>query len=144
MDASHRRVTDAERPPLAIDRPDVVDEVRAAFTAYEAALVAHDVDALGAAFWDDERVIRYGVADAQRGPDAVAAWRQASGPVAPQRVLYDTQVTAFGDDVAIVWTHFTDALGGVGRQSQVWARVDGEWRVVAAHVSRVDRESASG
>ena len=46
-----------------IDRPDVVAEVRAAFLAYEAALVAHDLDALDTAFWDDPRVIRYGVAE---------------------------------------------------------------------------------
>lgn len=127
--------------PLEIDRPDVVEEVRAAFVAYEAALVAHDLDTLDTAFWDDPRVIRYGVADAQRGPREVAEWRRNTGSVAPERALYDTQITAFGDDLAIVWTHFTDALDGIGRQSQVWARVDGAWRVVAAHVSRVDREA---
>lgn len=126
---------------LAIDRPDVVEEVRGAFVAYEAALTAHDLVALDAAFWDDPRVIRYGVADAQRGPHEVAEWRRNTGPVAPERVLRDTQITAFGNDLAIVWTHFTDALDGIGRQSQVWARVDGAWRVVAAHVSRVDRET---
>ena len=134
---------DADRTALEIDRPDVVAEVRAAFVAYEDALVAHDLDRLDTAFWADPRVIRYGVADAQRGPADVAEWRRDTGPVARDRVLHDTQITAFGNDVAIVWTHFTDALGGTGRQSQVWARVDGEWRVVAAHVSRVDTESTS-
>ena len=130
--------------PLAIDRPDVVEEVRAAFFSYEDALVAHDLPVLDDAFWDDARVVRYGVADAQRGREAVAAWRRSTGPVAAERTLRDTQVTALGDDVAIVWTHFTDAVGGIGRQSQVWARVDGAWRIVAAHVSRVDTETASG
>jgi hypothetical protein len=120
-----------------IDRPDVVAEVRAAFTAYEAALGAHDLGTLDAAFWDDPRVIRYGIADAQRGPDEVARWRRASGPVPADRSLRDTQITTFGDDVAIVWTHFDDATGEVGRQSQVWARIDGAWHVVAAHVSRL-------
>jgi hypothetical protein len=124
-----------------IDHPDVIAEVRAAFDAYESALVAHDLDTLDTAFWDDPRVIRYGIADAQRGPAAVAEWRRNTGPVARDRVLRDTQITAFGDDLAIVWTHFTDALDGIGRQSQVWARVDGAWRVVAAHVSRVARET---
>ena len=132
------------REPLAIDRPDVVEEVRAAFLSYEDALVAHDLAVLDDAFWHDARVVRYGVADAQRGPEAVAAWRRNTGPVAAERMLRDTQVTALGDDVAIVWTHFTDAVGGIGRQSQVWARVDGAWRIVAAHVSRVDTETASG
>jgi len=137
-------VHDADHTPLEIDRPDVVDEVRAAFVAYEDALVAHDLEVLDTAFWDDPRVIRYGIADAQRGAAEVAEWRRNTGPVARDRVLHDTQITAFGDDVALAWTHFTDALGGVGRQSQVWARVDGAWRIVAAHVSRVDTETASG
>jgi hypothetical protein len=134
-------VTDA-RDPFEIDRPDVVEEVTAAFGAYEQALVNHELAVLDDAFWDDPRVIRYGIADAQRGHDAVAHWRRKTGPVARDRVVRDTQVTAFGDDLAIVWTHFTDAIGGVGRQSQVWMRVDGAWRIVAAHVSRVDEEDA--
>ncbi len=132
------------REPLAVDRADVIAEVRAAFVAYEAALVAHDLAVLDDAFWDDPRVTRFGIADAQQGSDAIAAWRRGSGPVPGERVLHDTQITAFGDDLAIVWTHFTDLAGGIGRQSQVWARVDGEWRIVAAHVSRVDAESPSG
>lgn len=136
-------MTDAHRPALDIDRASTVDEVRAAFEAYEHALVAHDLEALDDAFWDDPRVIRYGIADAQRGPEEVAKWRRIAGPIARGRVLEDTQITAFGDDVAIAWTRFTDALPGVGRQSQVWARVDGRWRVVAAHVSRVDGDSSS-
>lgn len=131
------------REPLDTDRPDVVAEVRAVFDAYEAALVNHDLPVLDNAFWDDARVIRYGIADAQRGPTAVAQWRRRTGPVPAGRTLRDTQVTAFGDDLAIVWTHFTDELGGIGRQSQVWARIHGAWRIVAAHVSRVDEETAS-
>ena len=128
---------------MEIDRPDVLGAVRAAFADYEAALVAHDLPTLDRAFWDDPRVVRYGVADDQQGPDAIAQWRRDSGPVAAGRTLRDTHVTTFGESVAIVWTQFTDDAGGTGRQSQVWARVDDGWRVVAAHVSRVDRGSAS-
>ena len=129
--------------PVEIDRPDVLDAVGRAFADYEAALVAHDLRALDGAFWDDPRVVRYGVADDQEGAAAVAAWRRESGPVTAGRVLHDTRVTTFGDSLAIVWTHFSDDAGGVGRQSQVWVRLEGRWRVVAAHVSRVERESAS-
>ena len=121
-----------------IDHPDVVAEVRAAFEAYEAALLTHDVSALDAAFWADPRVVRFGIADDQVGAEAIAAWRRATGPVTAGRVLHDTSITAFGSDVALVATKFTDDGPGVGRQSQVWVRVDESWRIVGAHVSRVD------
>jgi ketosteroid isomerase-like protein len=121
-----------------LDRADVVAEVRAAFEAYEAALVAHDLAALDAAFWADPRVVRFGIADDQVGADAIAAWRRAAGPVTPGRALHDTKVTAFGTDLAIVTTKFTDDARGVGRQSQVWMRIERRWRIVGAHVSRVD------
>ena len=121
-----------------VDRPAVVAEVRAAFEAYEAALVAHDLPALDAAFWADPRVVRFGIRDDQVGVDAIAAWRRASGPVTSGRVLHDTTITTFGSDVAIVATKFTDDVPGFGRQSQVWMRVGGTWCIVGAHVSRVD------
>jgi ketosteroid isomerase-like protein len=122
----------------SIDRADVVAEVRAAFEAYEAALVAHDLPALDAAFWADRRVVRFGIADDQVGAEAIAAWRRAAGPVTAGRVLHDTRITTFGSDTAIVTTKFTDDAPGVGRQSQVWMRVEGSWCIVGAHVSRVD------
>jgi ketosteroid isomerase-like protein len=122
----------------SIDRADTVAEVRAAFEAYEAALIAHDLPALDDAFWADPRVVRFGIADDQVGADEIAAWRRVSGPVTSGRVLHDTRITTFGPDTAIVTTKFTDDAPGVGRQSQVWMRVDGSWCIVGAHVSRVD------
>ncbi len=121
-----------------MDRSDVIADVLAAFEAYETALVTHDLAALDDAFWNDPRVVRFGIRDDQVGAEAIAAWRRAAGPVTAGRVLHDTTVTSFGPDVAIVATKFTDDGPGVGRQSQVWVRVDGSWRVVSAHVSRVD------
>ena len=125
-------------PARDVDRPEIVAEVRDAFEEYERALVAHDLAELDAAFWEDDRVVRFGIADDQRGAQAVAAWRRVSGPVAAGRVLHDTAITTFGSDVAIVTTKFTDDASGIGRQSQVWMRVDGSWCIVSAHVSRVD------
>ena len=124
-------------PELDVDRPEVVAEVRAAFDAYEAALVTHDLSALDDAFWADVKVVRFGIADEQQGSDEIAAWRRAAGPVTAGRVLRDTTITTFGSDVAIVTTKFTDDAPGLGRQSQMWMRVDGSWRIVGAHVSRV-------
>ena len=48
---------------MDLDLPDVVAEVRAAFDAYERALVANDVEALNALFRDDPRTIRFGGAE---------------------------------------------------------------------------------
>jgi hypothetical protein len=120
-----------------IDRPDVVAEVTAAFTDYEKALVTGDVGALGAWFWDSERVTRFGIADRQAGAAALHAWRAAQPPLPPGRRLYDTRVTAFGGDLATVTTMF-DYPGGErrpGRQSQTWVRFPTGWRIVHAHVS---------
>jgi ketosteroid isomerase-like protein len=120
-----------------IDRPDVVAEVLAAFTDYEKALVANDVEALGAFFWSDPRVTRYGVADRQTGAEALHAWRSAQPPLPPGRRLFETNVTTFGEDMATVTTLF-DYPGQEhrpGRQSQTWARLPEGWRVVHAHVS---------
>ena len=125
-------------PGPEVDSAEVVAEVRAAFEAYEAALVAHDLPALDTAFWADPRVVRFGIADDQVGAEAIAAWRRAAGPVVAGRTLRDTTITTFGSDVAIVTTKFTDDAGGLGRQSQTWMRVDGSWCIVGAHVSRVD------
>ena len=131
-------------PELDVNRAEVVTEVRAAFDAYERALVTHDLSALDNAFWDDGRVVRFGIADEQQGAEAIAAWRRTAGPVTQGRALRDTTITTFGEDVAIVTTKFTDDAPGVGRQSQVWMRVDGLWRIVGAHVSRVDNNVESG
>ena len=57
----------------------VVAEVRSAFEAYERALIGNDVAAMDAAFWDDERVVRFGLAEIQHGYAEVAAWRVERG-----------------------------------------------------------------
>jgi hypothetical protein len=123
-----------------VDRPDVVAEVALAFATYEKALVDGDLDAMTDAFWSDERVVRYGLDDRQYGADALREWRAAQPPLPPGRCLHDTRITAFGTDFAVVTTLFTYPGSPVeGRQSQAWARLDGTWRIVSAHVSGVDR-----
>src|ERR1700726_2237153 len=122
---------------MDIDLPDVVAEVRAAFNAYEQALVANDVEALDAMFRDDPRTIRFGSTESLFGYGAIKAFRAARSPVGLARTLSDTVITACGRDVAIVSTLFRRASmpGKVGRQMQAWLRFPEGWRVVAAHVS---------
>jgi AtzH-like len=123
---------------VALDRPDVVADGRAAFERYERALTAGDVAVLGELFWDDPRCVRFGVADRQQGAAAIAAWRARHPSVPAGRRLTDTRILAIDDRTAVVTTLFGYPDGAVeGRQSQTWARFDDGWRVVAAHVSEV-------
>jgi ketosteroid isomerase-like protein len=122
---------------MDIDLPDVVAEVRAAFEAYERALVSNDVDALDAMFRDDPRTIRFGGTENLFGYGEIKAFRAARSPIGLARTLSKTVITAFGRDVAIASTvfHRVTMPGRVGRQTQTWVRFSEGWRVVAAHVS---------
>jgi hypothetical protein len=122
---------------MDIDLPDVVAEVKAAFDAYERALVTNDVDALDAMFRDDPRTIRFGGAENLFGYAQIAAFRAARSPVDLARTISNTVITAYGRDVAIASTlfHRDSMVGKVGRQMQTWVRFPEGWRVVAAHVS---------
>ena len=119
---------------MQIDRPDVVAEVTAAFTAYEAALVADDAE--GAVSFFAPGAVRFGIADQQTGLAEQLAWRRAQPPLPPGRRLKDTVVATYGADLAVVTTLFgypgSDVLG---RQSQTWVRLEQGWRIVTAHVS---------
>jgi hypothetical protein len=122
----------------AVDRPEVVADVAAAFGRYERALADGDVAVLTELFWDDERCVRFGVADRQRGAAAISAWRAGHPTVPPGRRLRDTRVLAIDDRTAVVTTLFGYPDNAVeGRQSQTWVRFDAGWRIVAAHVSEV-------
>jgi ketosteroid isomerase-like protein len=122
---------------LDIDLPDVIAEVRAAFEAYERALVANDVAALDAMFHDDPRTIRFGGTENLFGYAQIKAFRAARSPAGLARTLSHTVITAYDRDFAIVSTlfHRPTMRGKVGRQMQTWVRFPGGWRVVAAHVS---------
>jgi ketosteroid isomerase-like protein len=122
---------------MDIDLPDVVAEVRAAFEAYERALVSNDVAALDAMFHDDPRTVRFGGGENLFGYAQIKAFRAARPPAGLARTLSHTVITAYGRDVAIASTlfHRDTAPGKIGRQMQTWVRFPEGWRVVAAHVS---------
>lgn len=127
---------------MEIDRPDVVAEVRAQFERYEKALTSNDVATLTALFRADPRTIRYGIAENLYGADEIKAFRNARSPVGLERTLSRTVITAYGPDCAIASTLFhRPAMGSskIGRQMQTWVRFDDGWRIVAAHVSIIDR-----
>ena len=121
---------------MRINDPDVLAEVEAAFARYEAALMSNDLEAMDALFWHSPLTIRFGPGQNLYGIEAIQAFRQGRVGGSPQRTLANTVITTFGDDFATANTEFQRAgAARPGRQSQAWARIDGEWRVVSAHVS---------
>ncbi len=125
---------------MDINLPTVKAEVEAAFALYEKALMANDVEALQALFWDSDLTIRYGIAENLYGYREVGSFRAARSPVGLARTTSRTVITTFGNDFATASTlfHRETTPGKVGRQMQSWARTPDGWRVVAAHVSVID------
>lgn len=122
-----------------IDLPEVLAEVRAAFEAYEAALLRHDLPALDAFFWHGAEVLRYGVAEHSLGIEGLRRYRTEAPPVDPRRRLRGTVIKTFGRDAASACTEFTSpGTSMLGRQTQSWVRFPEGWKIVAAHVSVVD------
>lgn len=114
---------------------DEVAEVERWSDVYEAALVRHDVTTLNELFWDDPGVLRFGIADWQRGHGALVAWRATSPQISPGRVITERHVVALAPGVVAVDLLFADDEVSVGRQSQTWIRTGGGWRIARAHVS---------
>jgi len=126
---------------MEIDLPDVVAEVSAAFARYEAALTSNDVAALDGLFRDDARTIRYGGGENLYGYSEIKAFRAARSPAGLGRTLSKTVITTYGRDFAVAATLFErpSAAGKIGRQMQTWVRFPDGWRIVAAHVSVIER-----
>jgi hypothetical protein len=126
---------------MQIDLPEVVAEVRTEFERYEQALVSNDVATLNSLFHDDVRTIRYGGAENLYGYAAIESFRATRSPTGLARALSKTVITTYGRDVAIASTLFArpSAPGKIGRQMQTWVKFADGWRVVAAHVSIIDR-----
>ncbi|MGY2288433.1 oxalurate catabolism protein HpxZ [Pseudomonas sp. SDO528_S397] len=121
---------------MDINLPHIVAQVSAAFLDYERALVADELATLDAYFWDSPHTVRYGVAENLHGAAAIARYRRHCQPVGPGRQLERTVISTFGEDFATVSTEFRDGVSSrLGRQMQTWARLEGGWKVVAAHVS---------
>ena len=120
----------------ALNLPDVVAEVTAAFERYETALVNNDVAVLDELFWNDARTLRYGVTENLYGYCAIEAFRAARPAHGLERSVLKNVITTYGRDFATCNLEF-QRVGSAkpGRQSQTWIRTPQGWRVVAAHVS---------
>ncbi|WP_310607028.1 oxalurate catabolism protein HpxZ [Buttiauxella brennerae] len=119
-----------------IDRPAIVNEVSAAFYRYEQALISNDVAVLDELFWADPRTIRFGASENLYGIDEIRAFRNARSSQGLDRLLQNTTITTYGDDMAVASTEFTrEGSDKIGRQMQTWVKFPYGWRIVAAHVS---------
>jgi hypothetical protein len=123
-------------PMLEINIPEVLAEVTTAFQRYERALVANDVEALDALFWNSSKTLRFGIGENLYGYDAIAAFRSNRPTIDLTRQLKNTVIVSYGRDFATANTEF-QRVGSTmtGRQSHVWLRTDKGWRIAAAHVS---------
>ncbi len=121
---------------LAINLPDVLAEVTAAFLRYEHALVNNQVEVLDELFWDSPHTLRYGATENLYGFAAIQAFRAARPAQGLARALVRTVITTYGRDFATANAEFRrTGSERTGRQSQTWIRMPDGWRVVAAHVS---------
>ena len=106
---------------LIINLPEPLDQMRAAFAAYEAALVGNDVAVLDLLFWNSPHTLRYGVSENLHGYDAIAAFRAARSPAGLARKLRNTVITTYGQAMATANTEFVrEGSERIGRQSQTW------------------------
>ena len=60
------------------------------------------------------------------------------------RTISRTVITTYGRDFAVASTLYErpSAPGKIGRQMQTWVKFPEGWRVVAAHVSLIDKAGA--
>ena len=120
---------------MKLNDPAVVAQVRAAFDAYERALMADDLPAMDALFHPAPGTVRYGVGEVLYGIDEIRAFRNGRGG-SPQRRLARVEIATYGDDFATATAEFFRAGSERrGRQSQSWVRFADGWKVVSAHVS---------
>lgn len=130
---------------LEVNNPEVVSEVRALFERYEQALIGKDVEVLDNTFWHSAHTIRYAMHENGYGFDEIHAHRVARPPgpgIKEERRRLE--ILTLGDKFATVNLEFKmRGSGDIGRQSQTWVKFpDFGWKVVAAHVSLMNRKPA--
>jgi hypothetical protein len=124
------------------------DELKAAFDRYEEALMAGDVAGQAGSFSSDPGVVRVDGNGPVIGPEALAEFRARRPSPGPRRLRDLHVVHSPGDTVVTVSVN--ERLGpngeviGLGTQTQVWARTEAGWRVIAAVVSPMTASATAG
>jgi len=121
------------------DELNELNELKAAFDRYEEALMAGDVAGQTGSFWSDPSVVRVDGDGPVIGPQALAEFRARRPTPGPRRLRDLHVVRSPGDTVVIVSVNERLSPDGevtsLGTQTQVWARTEEGWRVIAAVAS---------
>jgi len=116
-----------------LNLPQVVEEVRAVFLAYEAALLANDVRLLNDFFWDSPSTVRYGIAEHNYGAADIRAYREHAWPVSPCVVCSEPSLPLVDAIRPVVSSEFSvPASELIGRQTQTWVRFDTGWKLICS------------
>lgn len=124
--------------------PEIVEELRVRFEAYEQALIDKNVDVLDNTFWESPLATRLAMHEHGYGFDEIHAHRVARPPgpgIKEERLRLD--ILSLGRDVGHVSLEFkVRGKDLIGRQTQMWARLpDVGWKVVFAHVSTREQDA---
>jgi hypothetical protein len=113
-------------------------DLAAAFERYEHALMDGDVAVQRQTFWGEQGVVRVDGDGPVIGPEALAAFRARRPSPGPRRLRDLHVLRSPGETVVTVSVNERlDDDGkviGLGTQTQVWARTQDGWRVIAACV----------
>lgn len=118
---------------------DSLDDVRAAVTAYDGALRADDLDAVGAWFEQAPTTSRFGERGAVRSAEAIDAMRRSQKRgLARNRIDGRADVWQVSEGAAVATLEFTRSDGTQGLRTQVWRHTENGWRITHAHLSVVN------
>lgn len=121
---------------MQLNLPEVKAQMQVAFDRYEKALNENDIAVLTELFWDSPHTVRYGIAEQLYGAEEIKGFRTGRPTIDLRRELLKVVITTYGTDFATASCEYRRLeTSRRGRQMQTWMRVDGAWRVVAAHVS---------
>lgn len=118
---------------------DPLDDLRTAVAAYDRALRADELDAVGAWFDPSPTTTRFGEQGANRGTADIDAMRRRQEPgLARDRIDGRADVWLVSDGAAVATLEFTRPNGAKGLRTQVWRLTDEGWRITHAHLSVIN------
>ena len=120
-------------------KTDPLQDLRSAVAAYDQALRADDLDAVGAWFDPSPTTTRFGERGAVRSPDAIDAMRRRQNPgLARDRVDGRADFWLVADGAAVATLEFERPDGTQGLRTQVWRLTAQGWRITHAHLSVIN------